>query len=123
PDFVISNSFSVELSTLDWNQVDNNYIHDGIDEFTFQPNVKTNLTVFYSGDKTEEFSVLNLVPDNQFNNSDLFTRVYVYIWDGNDESTVFIYEYLSQPEKLKYKCQGCPCQMHHILIVNLYCKE
>jgi hypothetical protein len=115
PDFVINTSFSVGFSALEWDDIDEDYVHDGVDEFVFQTHIDTNTTVLYSGDATEDFSVLNVVPDNQFDKPDLFERIYVYIWDGEDESTVFIYEYLSQPIGHGYIVQDENCSFYFTL--------
>jgi len=71
--------------------------------------------VLYRGDTTEDFSVLNVVPDNQFNKSDLFERIYVSIWDGGDESTAFIYEHLTQPIGHGYIVQDENCSFYFTL--------
>jgi hypothetical protein len=50
PDLSLSSSFLVEFSALEWDTIDNNYIKDGSDVFTFKPSTKANITeIFISG--------------------------------------------------------------------------
>ncbi|MHA2254091.1 MAG: hypothetical protein ACXAD7_27310, partial [Candidatus Kariarchaeaceae archaeon] len=55
PDFANGSSFTIDFSALEWNSVDNNYIHNGQEEFTFKPEIQTSLSVMYYGDENESF--------------------------------------------------------------------
>ena len=88
PDFTVNSGFSVLFSALEWSDIDNNYIYDGVDEFTFQPEVQDNVTVYYDSGSSMNFSILGSVSDNQYNQTDLFTNLYVYIWKDDNESTI-----------------------------------
>ncbi|MFW9969076.1 MAG: hypothetical protein ACFFDF_02670 [Candidatus Odinarchaeota archaeon] len=113
PDFTTDTSFTIEFSALEWNSIDNNYIHQGEDEFTFKPEIQTNITVMYYGDENESFSILNTVPDNQYNDSEIFKCVYVRIWDGEDQGTAEIFKISSDPIIYDYICQDENCSFYY----------
>ncbi|KKN63932.1 hypothetical protein LCGC14_0496640 [marine sediment metagenome] len=97
PDFSLSSSFIVDFSALEWDSVDNNYIQDGVDEITFKPSISTDISSYYYGDANESFSILNIIPDNQFNDTSIFRDIYVEIWDGSDESTTELFSMNDNP--------------------------
>ena len=113
PDFSIDTSFTVEFSALEWSSIDNNYLHNGDDTFTFQPIVKSNLSVMYYGDANESFSILNIVPDNQFNDTNIFKEVYVEIWNNSDVSTVELYKMVNDPIIYSYIFQDENCSFYY----------
>ncbi|MHA1279895.1 MAG: hypothetical protein ACTSQ8_22060, partial [Candidatus Helarchaeota archaeon] len=90
PDFASGSSFSLDFSALEWSEIDDNYVKEITDKFVFQDRIKSNLTVKYSGQAKEEFSVLNVVPENQWagENQFDFNFVCVSIWDGQDIRTL-----------------------------------
>ncbi|KKL71812.1 hypothetical protein LCGC14_2091170, partial [marine sediment metagenome] len=79
PDFSTGASFSVSFSALDWNFANDEYIKDGSDEFILQPEIQTNISQYYDGLDTDTamFSILNIIPDNQFGDSEIFKNIYV----------------------------------------------
>ena len=89
PDFVNGSSFTIDYASLDWADADDTYIFNAVDEFEFQPEINTNYTLFYeSGEVQEDFSILNVVPDNQFDRYYLMPYIYVSVWENEDESTI-----------------------------------
>ncbi|KKM90184.1 hypothetical protein LCGC14_1241220, partial [marine sediment metagenome] len=87
PDFTIGTSFTVEFSALGWSSINNDYIKSGNDVITFRPEIKTNISVFYYGDANESFSILNVIPQDQFNDTSIYREVYVEIWQIGDPDT------------------------------------
>ncbi|KKM97425.1 hypothetical protein LCGC14_1168150, partial [marine sediment metagenome] len=93
PDFSIGTSFSVSFSALDWSEAKGEYIKDGSDEFIFRPEMQTNISQYYNGLDTDTaaFSILNTIPDDQFDDPDIFKYIYVDIWYNEEEATIETY--------------------------------
>ncbi|KKL67340.1 hypothetical protein LCGC14_2135960, partial [marine sediment metagenome] len=93
PDFSIGTSFSVSFSALDWSVASTDYIKDGSDEFIFRPEIQTNISQYYDGLDTDTatFSILNTVPDSQFDDPEIFQYIYVDIWYNEKDSTIETY--------------------------------
>ncbi len=88
PDFTTDTSFVVTFSALDWAEVNDEYINDGTDEFIFKPEIKFNLSHHYINENSDTFSILDSVPDTQFDNSDIFQSIYINIWDGIYDASI-----------------------------------
>ncbi|MHA2338680.1 MAG: hypothetical protein ACXACX_15335 [Candidatus Hodarchaeales archaeon] len=106
PDFAQSSSFTIEYAALDWSSVDNNYIFDGEDEFTFRPDTLTNITTLYVGEEADEFSIYGIIPEDQFNDTGVYQDVHVQIWQNQDESTIETYQFYTDPISNEYIYQS-----------------
>ncbi|KKL55616.1 hypothetical protein LCGC14_2253630, partial [marine sediment metagenome] len=111
PDFSVDTSFFIEFSALSWSSANNDYIKDVQDKFTFRPVIKSNISVFYYGDDNESFSILNIVPQDQFNDSSIYKDLYIEIWQVGDPSTIelfninldpIIFDYIFQDENVSF---------------------
>ena len=111
PDFSVDTSFFIEFSALSWSSANNDYIKDVQDKFTFRPVIKSNISVFYYGDDNESFSILNIVPQDQFNDSSIYNDLYIEIWQVGDPSTIesfninldpIIFDYIFQDENVSF---------------------
>ncbi|KKN14777.1 hypothetical protein LCGC14_0992710, partial [marine sediment metagenome] len=88
PDLALDSSFIIYYSSLEWSQMDTSqYIKSVTDTITFQPRVQKNITLYYEEQASTLFSIQRLVPDDQYSEADLFNYIYLYTWDGSDEST------------------------------------
>ncbi|KKM95581.1 hypothetical protein LCGC14_1186760, partial [marine sediment metagenome] len=95
PDFALGSSFTIDYSALRWDIEaggHSDYIKDATNTINFQPRVQTSISVYYDGQTSELFKILDTVPDNQFSEPDLFNYIYLYTWDGNDEDTKVLTE-------------------------------
>ncbi|KKL62958.1 hypothetical protein LCGC14_2179940, partial [marine sediment metagenome] len=95
PDFALGSSFTIDYSALRWDIEaggHSDYIKDATNTINFQPRVRTNISVYYDGQSSELFSILDTVPDNQFSEPNLFNYIYLYTWDGSDEDTKVLTE-------------------------------
>ncbi|KKN15091.1 hypothetical protein LCGC14_0989530, partial [marine sediment metagenome] len=95
PDFTLGSSFTIDYSALRWDIEaggHNDYIKNAVNTINFQPRVRTNISVYYDGQPSELFKILDTVPDNQFSEPDLFNYIYLYTWDGSDEDTKVLTE-------------------------------
>jgi hypothetical protein len=108
PDFSQSASFTVSFSALEWDYLKSFYIKQITDDITFQPKVRTNITVEYTGDDVETFSILNVVPDDQqFKGTELFTNIYLIIWDDTNPFSVHTHKVQVYPaQQFLQKEQG-----------------
>ncbi|KKN58657.1 hypothetical protein LCGC14_0549880, partial [marine sediment metagenome] len=105
PDFTIDSTFTIEFSALDWNSVDNTYIYDAEEIFSFKPKILTNITTLYDKydtDNLDDFSVYGIIPNNQFNDTSVYQDVYVQIWKNQNESTIETYQLNEDPIMYKY---------------------
>ncbi len=88
PDFSHDSSFNVKFSALQFDFLKDYFIKDISDKFTYKPRIKSNISVEYTGQVQETFSVLNIVPDSQFSLPDLINAIYVIIWDNKSLDSI-----------------------------------
>ena len=106
PDFTSSSSFNIEYSSLSWEEFDDNYIKYREDKIIFQPLIKENTSVDYDGDGQKSFSILNIVPIDQYSSNTLIDSIHMLIWRDNNYSTLEIYK-IRTPESFITQDESC----------------
>ncbi|KKN72007.1 hypothetical protein LCGC14_0414890, partial [marine sediment metagenome] len=115
PDFSIDSTFTIEFAALDWSTIDANYINDAVETFTFRPKTLDNITVFYSGETMESFSIYGIIPEDQFNDTSVYQDIYVQIWKSDNESSIETFKLNEDPIMYGYIYQDSIEYDHYLL--------
>ncbi|KKN55254.1 hypothetical protein LCGC14_0584220, partial [marine sediment metagenome] len=115
PDFSIDSTFNIEFAALDWSTIDTNYINDAEETFTFRPKTIDNITILYSGETMESFSIYGIIPEDQFNDTSVYQDIYVQIWKSDNESSIETFKLNEDPIMYGYIYQDSIEYDHYLL--------
>ncbi|MEJ2251052.1 MAG: hypothetical protein P8Y97_15545, partial [Candidatus Lokiarchaeota archaeon] len=77
PDFSHNAQFTIKYPSLEWSEAKDLYIHDVMDNFTFRPEEKHNISLIYLKDaQSNTFSVEFEIPQDHYDNPEIFKDIY-----------------------------------------------